>query len=53
MSGVPQNLKWNKKYKHMLISLLLLLQIIFFTHLFSQTKTKIYSGCLQNEDTFP
>lgn len=53
MSGVPQNPKWNKKYKHMLISLLLLLQIIFFTHLFSQTKTKIYSGCLQNEDAFP
>lgn len=45
-------MKWNEKYKHMLISLLLLLQINFFTHLFSQTKAKIYSGCLQNEDIF-
>lgn len=43
MSGVPQNLKWNEKYKHTLISLPLLLQMKSFTHLFSQTKAKIYA----------
>lgn len=45
-------MKWNEKDKHMLIPLLLLLQMNFFTHLFSQTEAKIYSGCLQNEDIF-
>lgn len=53
MSGVPQNLKSNEKYKHMLIFLLLLLQINFFTHLFSLIKAKMkYSGIVQNEDKF-
>lgn len=54
MSGVPQNLKWNEKDKHMLIILLLFLQMKLLTHVFSLIKAKIkYLGSLQNEDKFP